>query len=104
MTTARFHSLRVKQGCKLIGTALILAGTMSASLAFAGPREQAKRIHDRLVGVPPSTAVLDSMAAKVQGGDAIGAAMEAMQNPAFYNTTLREFATPWFNREQSVYE
>jgi hypothetical protein len=104
MTTARFPSLRVKQGCKLIGTALILAGTMSASLAFAGPREQAKRIHDRLVGVPPSTAVLDSMAAKVQGGDAIGAAMEAMQNPAFYNTTLREFATPWFNREQSVYE
>jgi hypothetical protein len=43
------------------------------------------------------------MATKVSDGDAIGAAMEAMENPAFYNTTLREFATPWTNREQSVY-
>ena len=29
--------------------------------------------------------------------------MQAMDNPAFYNTTVREFATPWTNREQSVY-
>lgn len=72
--------------------------------AWAGPREQAKRIHDRLTGVPPTATVLDSMEAKVQAGDALGAAMDAMDNPAFYNTTIREFATPWINREQSVYE
>ena len=71
--------------------------------AWAGPREQARRIHDRLTGVPPSAATLDSMAASIQAGDANAAAMEAMQNPAFYNTTLREYATPWTNREQSVY-
>ena len=77
--------------------------TMSVSLSFAGPREQAKRIHDRLTGVPPTSAVVDSMAAKLSGGDGIGAAYEAMENPAFYNTTVRELATPWTNREQSVY-
>ncbi len=77
--------------------------TMSVSLSFAGPREQAKRIHDRLTGVPPTGAVVDSMAAKLSGGDGIGAAYEAMENPAFYNTTVRELATPWTNRERSVY-
>ena len=82
---------------------IALVCTLSASLVHAGPREQAKRIHDRLVGVPPSAAVLDSMATKITNGDAMGAAFEAMENPAFYNTTVREFATPWINREQSVF-
>lgn len=77
--------------------------TLGASLAHAGPREQAKRIHDRLAGTPPTAAVLDSMAAKISTGDGLGAAYEAMDEPSFYNTTLREFATPWFNRERSVY-
>ncbi len=43
------------------------------------------------------------MSASIAAGDGLGAAYQAMQNPAFYNTTLREFATPWTNREQSVY-
>ncbi len=84
----------------LAATAFVLA---FASGANAGPREQAKRMHDRLVGVPPSEAVLDQMAASITGGDAIGAAFVAMQNPSFYNTTVRDLATPWTNREQSVY-
>ncbi len=85
----------------LIGS--ILSMTLCASIAAAGPREQAKRLHDRLVGVPPEAAVLDAMEAKIAAGDSIGAAYDAMDNPAFYNTTVRELATPWFNREQSVY-
>ena len=36
-----------------------------AAPAAAGPREQAKRMHDRLVGVPPTEAILASMAAKI---------------------------------------
>ncbi|MEO0996412.1 MAG: hypothetical protein AAFX58_02730 [Pseudomonadota bacterium] len=76
---------------------------MLASQAHAGPREQAKRIHDRLVGVPPATAVLDSMTASIEAGDPQAAAMQAMDDPRFYGTTLREFATPWFNREGSAY-
>ncbi len=82
---------------------IVLSCTAGASLSYAGPREQAKRIHDRLVGVPPSGAVIDSMAAKISAGDGIGAALEAMDNPVFYNTTVREFGTPWTNRERSVY-
>lgn len=73
------------------------------SSSFAGPREQAKRMHDRLVGVPPDSATLDSMSEKIAIGDSLGAAFEAMENPAFYNTTLKDYAAPWTNREQSVY-
>lgn len=43
------------------------------------------------------------MSASIAAGDGLGAAYQAMENPAFYNTTLREYATPWTNREQSVY-
>ncbi len=82
---------------------LLLTLLAATGLAQAGPREQAKRLHDRLTGVPPSAATLDSMATKIQNGDALGAAQEAMEHPAFYNTTVREYATPWSNRDQSVY-
>jgi hypothetical protein len=81
----------------------LVALCIASSVCHAGPREQAKRIHDRLAGTPPTAAVLDSMAAKVAAGDAIGAANQAMNNPAFYNTTVRELATPWTNRDRSVY-
>lgn len=81
-----------------IGVALL-----AISVVQAGPREQAKRIHDRLTGVPPSAAVLDSMTTMIEAGDAVGAAYEAMNNPAFYNTTVRDLAAPWTNREQSLY-
>lgn len=82
---------------------IALMCSLGVSVAYAGPREQAKRIHDRLVGVPPSAAVLDAMEAKIAANDALGAAYDAMDNPAFYNTTVRELATPWTNREASVY-
>lgn len=81
--------------------ALFCLATTSTTLA--GPREQAKRLHDRLAGVPPAPMVLDSMATKIEGGDALGAAYDAMNNPAFYNTTVRELAAPWTNRDRSVY-
>lgn len=92
-----------RQVFNIFSTFVGLICAMTVSVSIAGPREQAKRIHDRLVGVPPTSAVLDSMATKITNGDAIGAAMEAMDNPAFYNTTVRDLATPWTNREQSVY-
>lgn len=89
--------------CEKLGIAIAIICLAGVSVSHAGPREQAKRIHDRLAGVPPSGAVLDSMAAKIEAGDGMGAAFEAMENPAFYNTTIREFAAPWTNREQSMY-
>jgi hypothetical protein len=73
--------------------------------AFAGPleREQAFRIHNRLAGVPPSEATLISMEADIQAGDAASAAQTAMTNPNFYTVTLKNFAAPWTNRDQSVF-
>ncbi|VAW78309.1 FIG01036274: hypothetical protein [hydrothermal vent metagenome] len=75
--------------------------------AFAGQREQAKRMHDRLTGVPPTAAVLDSMEGLMP--DAQAAALLAInpaQNPNakyFYNVTLKNFATPWTNEAQDVF-
>ncbi len=83
-----------------------LLGLGLASVAQAGPREQAKRIHDRLAGVPPTDGVLQAMEAEVdqfQPGTAIDAAYRAMDNPNFYNVTLKNFAAPWTNRAQSVF-
>lgn len=88
---------------RFLNIVIALSCTLGASLAYGGPGEQAKRLHDRLAGVPPTASVLQSMTDKIVAGDRIGAAYEAMDNPAFYNTTVREFATPWMNREQSVY-
>lgn len=89
---------------KAIGTLLacsLVAATVGT--ASAGPREQAKRMHDRIAGVPPSAAVLDAMETSIQGGDALGAATLAMENSAFYNVTLKNFVTPWTNEEQTVF-
>ncbi len=69
----------------------------------AGPREQAKRIHDRIAGVPADAATLSSMEADIIAGDAIAAANTAMQHSAFYNVTLKNMVTPWTNEEQTVF-
>jgi len=71
--------------------------------AQAGFREQAKRMHDRLAGVPPSDQVLQTMEGMLAVGDDRGAAMEAMKNKNFYNVTLKNFAAPWTNRDRSVF-
>lgn len=82
---------------------LALLVTGSVCDAFAGPREQARRMHDRLAGVPPSETVLDAMEQELVLGDGIGAAYMAMDNEAFYSVTLKNFASPWTNRDQSAF-
>ncbi len=71
--------------------------------AYAGSREQAKRIHERLTGVAPPASVLTAMETDVAGGNATQAAFTAMQAPSFYNVTLKNFVTPWTNRDQTVF-
>ncbi len=84
--------------------ALAAAATLlGASAAHAGDREQARRIHDRLAGVPPTDAVLDLMAADIAGGNPVAAANRAMEHRSFYDVTLKNFATPWTNRDQTVF-
>jgi len=85
-----------------VGLAILVAGVVSAT-ASANDRDKAKRIHDRIAGVPPSAQVLDQMEQLVASGDAIGAAHIATQNPSFYNVTLKNMAVPWTNRDQTVF-
>ncbi|MDP9198246.1 MAG: hypothetical protein M3O07_03410 [Pseudomonadota bacterium] len=74
-----------------------------AVVAHAGPREQAKRMHDRIAGVPPAEAVLDAMATEIAAGRMVQAAEMAMDHPAFYAVTLKNLVMPWTNRDQTVF-
>lgn len=95
-----------------IGLATLLF-VMLATPASAGPREQAKRVHERIAGVPPTDAVLTQMQNAIASTDpacagygvtgAACAAYIAMEHPAFYNVTLKNFAAPWTNRDRSVF-
>jgi hypothetical protein len=82
----------------------------SAHSQTLGPRDQAKRMHDRLNGVPPAPAMLDAMTASIQSGNAVGAALLAIDGnqtvPAsghFYTTVLKNWVTPWTNRDQTAF-
>jgi hypothetical protein len=77
--------------------------TQLGTPAIAGPREQAARLYNRLTGTPPSAADLTTMANDIQGGDSAAAAAIATAKPAFYNVTVKNFATPWSNRDQTVF-
>jgi len=117
---------KMKEGKKPLQKIMLATLAMSllsaipfSSQAAPGDRERAKRIHDRIAGVPPTAAVLDAMEACITGnsavciaggGDptistdgAVVAAYVAMENSSFYNVTLKNFAAPWTNEAQTVF-
>jgi hypothetical protein len=85
--------------------------------AYAGPNEQAKRIYERIAGVPPSAAELAQMSSAICGGPCtagaagaapgsaalVQAAAVATSAPTFYNVTLKNFSMPWTNRSATVF-
>ncbi|MCP4077809.1 MAG: hypothetical protein GY744_16685 [Gammaproteobacteria bacterium] len=79
---------------------------LASQVVFADTeqRRQAKRIHDRLTGTPPSDSILAEMETLLMN-DSTGksAADKALEDPAFYNVTLKNFAAPWTNEEQTVF-
>ena len=85
------------------GLALVAVFCMLAAVAQADTRDQAKRIHDRIAGVPPDEATLTLMADDIERGDPMQAAMRATDAPEFYGVTLKNFAAPWTNRERNVF-
>ena len=105
-------------GIARVAVAILWTAALAAP-ASAGPTERAKRIHDRLAGVPPTDAVLAQMENAIAGsepscssysasygGNVTGpvcAAYIAMDNANFYNVTLKNFAAPWTNRDRSVF-
>lgn len=93
-----------KHVIRTLAPALMLATALFAgALAQADALTQAKRLHDRLAGVPPSPSVLTQMANLITNNQQTAAANIAMQAPSFYNATLKNFVTPWTNRDQTVF-
>jgi len=71
--------------------------------SLADERDQAKRMHDRIAGVPPSALVLNDMAANILAGRADDAAYTAMESTAFYDVTLKNLAAPWTNEDMTKF-
>lgn len=98
----------------------VLSLIFVSQVSIALEREQAKRIHDRLTGVPPTEAVLNDMASE---SNAVNAAMNILSPPGvcdpnfpeslpcqyrnsaryFYSVTLKNMVTPWTNEAQTVF-
>jgi hypothetical protein len=88
--------------------AAIIAVVLACAQVQAGDRDQARRMHDRIAGVPPSAQVLDDMEAAIVDGGRTQQAYEdaaylAMDNGGFYGVTLKNLAMPWTNRDQDVF-
>lgn len=76
--------------------------------ATAGNRERAKRMYDRLTGTPPTPTLLDQLTDRVGRDGLVPTAMFIMNKDQahaspFYSVTLKNFATPWTNRDQTVF-
>jgi len=89
-----------KRALFLVLTLITVFGSLSVR---ADERDQAKRIHDRIAGVPPDDATLTTMANDIANNDPLTAALIATDNKNFYNVTLKNFAAPWTNRTQDVF-
>jgi hypothetical protein len=105
--SVRTNRLRFSAGLAL---RLALCGSTLSLLAtpvHAGPNEQAKRIYERIAGVPPPPAILTQMANAITSnpGQAglVAAAAIATQAPTFYNVTVKNLVIPWTNRDQTVF-
>lgn len=88
---------------KLLSLMIGLSLLTLSSQSLADEREQAKRIHDRIAGVPPSATVLDDMAADILAGRVEDAAYTAMDHTAFYDVTLKNLAAPWTNEAMTSF-
>ena len=99
MATPEMNGTHLVRRCartSALAGALLLGATAFA----AGPNaDQATRMYNRIAGVPPTAAVLNSMTST----DPVSAALLATNDPAFYNNTIRNMAAPWTNRDQSVF-
>jgi hypothetical protein len=112
---AQVYAGRARQ-VALVGSVLLL--TQLALPAYAGPNEQAKRIYERIAGVPPPPNVLQQMEQALCGaapcpagspalspGDPklVAAAAIATQASTFYNMTVKNMVIPWTNRDQTAF-
>ena len=65
-------------------------------------------MYDRLTGTPPSPALLAELETKVSNEGAVNAALYMLdkndpRSKDFYSVTLKNFASPWTNRDQTIF-
>lgn len=94
---------RLNKISKHVLLSITVCSLLMPAISSAGSREQAKRIHDRVVGIPPTAEVLDEMTIYIDQGKVSDAAYLAMENSAFYSVTLKNWVTPWTNEEADVF-
>ena len=90
----------------LVAQPLSAAVCQSPGVVTNQHRDQAKRLFQRLAGVPPSATQLQEMADALacdDAGFAVNAANIALEDKHFYNVTLKNMVTPWTNEEQTVF-
>lgn len=93
---------------KTAALALALTAFAPGQHALADARTQAKRMYDRLTGTAPSPALLADLEARVASDGAEATALYIMDrtqphSSGFYSVTLKNFATPWTNRDRTVF-
>lgn len=101
---------------KAAALGVALAVLASGQQAFANPtsRAQARRMYDRLTGTPPSPELLNDLESRIDnlGGSEAARSTVALQyildkdsprSKDFYSVTLKNFASPWTNRDQSIF-
>ncbi len=101
-TRQRRRELKVTRSLKSM-LCLVMLATCAATTTLAAPpptRDQAKRIYDRIAGVPATDAQLTQM---TSAADGVTAALLATNDPAFFNNTIRNLAMPWTNRDQTAF-
>ena len=100
--TAQVVSVRARRAA--VAGALLLAA-LAAYPAHAGPNEQARRIFERIAGVPPTAADWTALQGCISGGqlNLACAAQYATGAPTFYSVTLKNMVIPWTNRDQTVF-
>ena len=104
ITRALSSALPQWLNCQRVGLkSMILSVGLLAATAYAGPREQALQIHNRVAGVPPTEDVLLLMAGDIAANKTADAVKRAMDNESFYSVVLKNMVTPWTNREQTVF-
>ena len=87
----------------MVKVATTLSLMLIAFISSANSISQAKRMHDRLAGIPASAETLQTMAHLIDQGDDVGAAQIAINTPSFYNVTLKNWITPWTNEASDVF-
>src|SRR5258708_28440626 len=93
---------RASAASALCALAVISSRAAPQAHAGAAARSQVVLLHQRLTGVPPTAADLNTMQPLI-ASDPLSAAALATGKPQFYNVTLKNMFLPATNRDQSVF-